>query len=109
MACASLQRPPIPAVGVTNGGDDGFLGSSRQYVDRMKFFSMPTPDNPPNAKDQVVKRLAYNTEQTCFMLGGVCPRTLKRLEQRGLIRSSKALGIRLYPASELERFLRETT
>jgi Helix-turn-helix domain len=40
---------------------------------------------------------------------GVCPNTVDRLRQRGLLHPSRATRRPLYPVSEIERFLRETT
>jgi helix-turn-helix protein len=38
---------------------------------------------------------------------GIHPATLRRLWERGLIRSNRALRIHLFPVRELERFLEE--
>ena len=54
------------------------------------------------------RRLAFTIEETCDLLGGISPRSLSRLEERGFLRSSKALRRKLYPLSELERFLNNT-
>ena len=52
-------------------------------------------------------KLAYTTKEVCQVLG-ISPRSIKRLEQRGLIRSSNALRTKLYPRMEVERFLQDT-
>jgi predicted site-specific integrase-resolvase len=56
---------------------------------------------PPN-------RLALTQKEAAEALG-ISQVTLWRLVKRGLIRPSLALRTPLYPISELERFLRETT
>jgi hypothetical protein len=54
------------------------------------------------------QKLAYNTAEAAKALG-VSIRSLKRLEQRGLLRPSAALRRKLYSHQELNRFLEETT
>ena len=53
-------------------------------------------------------KLAYNTSEAAKALG-VSVRSLKRLEQRGLLRPSAALRCKLYSHQELTRFLEETS
>lgn len=53
-------------------------------------------------------RLAFNTKDTCGLLGGISIRSLRRLELGGHICCSKALGRKLFPLSEIERFLNNT-
>ena len=53
-------------------------------------------------------KLAYNTAEAAKALG-VSIRSLKRLEQRGLLRASCALRRKLYSHQELNRFLEETS
>jgi predicted site-specific integrase-resolvase len=53
-------------------------------------------------------RLALNQKEAAKALG-ISQVTLWRLVKRGLIRPSLALRTPLYPISELERFLRETS
>jgi predicted site-specific integrase-resolvase len=53
-------------------------------------------------------RLALNQKEAAEALG-IFQVTLWRLVKRGLIRPSLALRTPLYPISELERFLRETS
>ena len=62
---------------------------------------MQNSNFPPN-------RLALNQQEAAEALG-ISVVSLWRLVKRGLIRPSIALRIPLYPISELERFLRETT
>ena len=70
---------------------------------------MKKPD-PSGESVQAVKVLAGKLAFTARELGvalGVCPRTLRRLEQRGLLRSSKVLRKKLYLAADVQRFLEE--
>lgn len=46
--------------------------------------------------------LLLKTAAACVKLGGIHPRTLARLEARGLIRSIKLLRHRLYAVKDLE-------
>lgn len=52
-------------------------------------------------------RMAYSMRETAAILG-VCYQTVHRLLKRGLLRSSTALGHKLIPAAEIERFLQAT-
>jgi hypothetical protein len=52
-------------------------------------------------------RLAYSRSELAFLLG-VSTKSLQRLEDRGLIRSSKALRKKLYSHGEVIRFLDQT-
>ena len=54
-----------------------------------------------------VHPIALNSRQAAEALG-ISARSLRRLEIRGLIRCSKALGKKLYPLTEIQRFLEET-
>ena len=65
-----------------------------------------TATGPVHGKRDTAK-LAYNTKELCAVLG-ISSRSLIRLEQRGLIRSSKVLRTKLYPHTEVERFLQDT-
>ena len=53
-------------------------------------------------------KLAYTTAEAAKALG-LSIRSLKRLEQRGLLRPSCALRRKLYSHHELNRFLEETS
>ncbi len=53
--------------------------------------------------------LAYNTQQTCLLLGGISTVTLWRLTVRGLIRPIKGVRHRLYSRREIERFIAVNT
>lgn len=52
-------------------------------------------------------KLSYTSAEAAEALG-ISVRSLRRLEIRGLIRCSKALGKKLYPLTEIQRFLEET-
>jgi excisionase family DNA binding protein len=53
-------------------------------------------------------RLAFGVRETAEILG-VSEKTIRRLIQRKLLRSSVALRHKLIPKKEIERFLDETT
>jgi Helix-turn-helix domain len=59
---------------------------------------------PENSKN---KRLAYTMRETAEILG-VSYITVHRLLKRGLLKNSKALRHKTIPATEIERFLKET-
>ncbi len=50
-------------------------------------------------------RLAYSMEETSRILG-LSYQTVYRLNKRGLLRSSSALRHKLFPKTEIERFLK---
>lgn len=67
----------------------------------------PSPEKikfPENSKN---KRLAYTMSETAEILG-VSYITVHRLIKRGLLRNLKALRHKIIPATEIERFLKET-
>lgn len=64
-----------------------------------------SPRVPAELPDGI--QLAYTAAEASRLLS-ISTRTLKRLEERGLIRSSKALRTKLYSHRELERFLEST-
>jgi excisionase family DNA binding protein len=55
----------------------------------------------------VPPRLAYRVKETAQMLG-ISEKSVRRLIDRGLLRTSKALRHLLIPRHEIERFLRDT-
>ena len=54
-----------------------------------------------------VNKLCYTAAEACALLS-ISPKTLTRLSARGCLKSLKALRTRLYPASELLRFVEES-
>jgi len=54
------------------------------------------------------KKLALSRAEAAEALG-ISPVTLDRLTQRGLLKPSRATRRPLYPVTELERFLRDTS
>jgi excisionase family DNA binding protein len=52
-------------------------------------------------------RLAYSMAETAELLG-LSYQTVYRLNKRGLLNSSSALRHKLFPLSEIERFLQST-
>ncbi|MEK7781402.1 MAG: helix-turn-helix domain-containing protein [Verrucomicrobiota bacterium] len=81
------------------------------------FLSELIPTNSPAAPTQAVQvvpeptlkpqRLAYTIKETALILG-VSYKTVHRLIQRRLLKSSLALRCKIIPLSEIERFLKET-
>jgi len=62
-------------------------------------------NNPANAaalEKGDLEPLLLNTSETCRLLGGICPRTLDRLEKRGLIRSLPLLRHKMYAFADIE-------
>ncbi len=53
------------------------------------------------------RRLLYSTQDACFLLGGIHPRTLRRLVLRGRITPVKLLGINLYRHQDLLRLIEQ--
>jgi hypothetical protein len=64
--------------------------------------------NLPEASDTTRERLAFSRVETAKILG-LCPNTVDRLAERGLLHPSRATRRPLYPLWEIERFLRETS
>lgn len=65
-----------------------------------------TPSNAVNSSS--VPRLALSRREAAAALG-VHPGTIDVLVKRGQIRPSRATSHPLFPVSEIERFLRETS
>ncbi len=57
---------------------------------------------------QEKQKLALSRAEAAEALG-ISPVTLDRLTQRGLLKPSRATRRPLYPVTELERFLRDTS
>ncbi|RYD74949.1 MAG: hypothetical protein EOP84_19070 [Verrucomicrobiaceae bacterium] len=49
-----------------------------------------------------IPRLLLKTQDACVVLGGIHPRTLARMEERGLIKSLPLLRHKMYLYSDLE-------
>ncbi|MFT3829724.1 MAG: helix-turn-helix domain-containing protein [Opitutaceae bacterium] len=62
----------------------------------------------PEATDPTRERLAFSRVETAKILG-LCPNSVDRLAERGLLHPSRATRRPLYPLWEIERFLRETS
>ncbi len=73
---------------------------SKKHVAKTEAKSnQPQAASPP--------RMAYTMRETAAILG-VEYQTVYRLCKRGLLRSSTALRTKLFPVSEIERFLNST-
>jgi excisionase family DNA binding protein len=66
-----------------------------------------SPNQTSDNASQILPRLAYTMQETAKILG-VSYITVHRLLKRGLLKSSRALRHKLIPATEIERFLRES-
>jgi excisionase family DNA binding protein len=69
---------------------------------------LPTPAPAPPTELKSLPKLAYSVKETAEMLG-VSDKSVFRLIDRGLLKSSLALRHKRIPRAEIERFLRETT
>lgn len=97
------------------------LGRLRKTVDcstALEADSLEhTRENRPVAATQSLNgkppvlppRLAYTVQQTAHVLGGVCPKTVRRLIARKLLRPSRGLRCPLIPIWEIVRYLVETS
>jgi hypothetical protein len=65
--------------------------------------TLPSSANPTNT----LPRMAFTMRETAALLG-VNYQTVYRLNKRGLLRSSSALRTKLFPATEIQRFLTAT-
>ena len=61
-----------------------------------------------NSVKPPLPKLAFSTVETAEIIG-VSAMTIHRLTKRGLLRASNALRHKVYPLSEIERFLKATT
>ena len=53
------------------------------------------------------KQLLWNTKTACHVLGGISPRTLRRFEQRGFIKSVMLTRHKLYAPEDVQRLAEE--
>ncbi len=69
---------------------------------------MPTESKEKTSEQtQALPRMAFTMRETAKILG-VEYQTVYRLSKRGLLKSSTALRTKLFPATEIERFLSST-
>ncbi len=64
--------------------------------------------NKNGTPEVLLPRLAFTIEETAHVLGGVCPKTVRRLIARKLLHPSRALRCPLIPIWEIVRYLSET-
>jgi excisionase family DNA binding protein len=110
------MNPPL-----TQGQDqitiqfNGQISISRQSIKMLlgelraenSLIIPPSPvkiNSPINSEN---KRRAYTVNETAEIMG-VSSKSIRRLIDRGLLRNSKALRKIIIPASEIDRFLKET-
>jgi excisionase family DNA binding protein len=67
----------------------------------------PMKDTENKEETPSLPRLAYTMQETADILG-VSYITVHRLLKRGLLKCSSAVRHKLIPASEIERFLKDT-
>lgn len=79
---------------------DGLACRERKR-EQQKQKKGPVECNPPSAS------LLVNVREACRLMGGISPRTLRRLEQRGLIRSIPLTRHKLYRREDIERLVEE--
>jgi excisionase family DNA binding protein len=72
------------------------------------FPALPTPTPAPTTAHPSLPKLAYSVKETAQMLG-VSNKSVYRLIQRGLLKSSLALRHKRIMLAEIERFLKVTT
>lgn len=70
-------------------------GTLRSHATSKRFSHPPT-------------RLAYNTSETCLLLGGISKRSLRRLSDRQLLVGSKGLRTTLYSHADILKYLEAT-
>ncbi len=70
-------------------------------------MSKNTPTTAYTEETPALPRLAYTMQETADILG-VSYITVHRLLKHGLLKCSSAVRHKLIPASEIERFLKET-
>ena len=58
------------------------------------------PPDPSNGSP-----LAYTTAQLSAALGGISTRSIKRLEERGLLQPCRILRCKLYPSAQVRALL----
>ena len=69
---------------------------------------MPTMNKPIQIHASV-PRGALKIKEAAEYLGGVSTMTVRRLINRGLLKPNRATGHLLFPVSELDRFLTESS
>ena len=60
------------------------------------------------SREVLPPRLAFTIAETAHVLGGVCPKTVRRLISRNLLHPSRGLRCPLIPIWEVVRYLSDT-
>src|SRR6266567_2626416 len=85
------------------------MKSEMRNLDQQRAKPMVAEIAKQNGKPEVFPpRLAFTIEETAYVLGGVCPKTVRRLIARKLLHPSRALRCPLIPIWEIVRYLSET-
>ncbi|MBB5036157.1 hypothetical protein HNQ64_000391 [Prosthecobacter dejongeii] len=72
-------------------------------IQNRKSKSLTAPMIP--SSDQTGEVLLIKADEVCRRLGGISSRTLRRLEDRGLIRSLPLLRHRLFAVSDVNKLV----
>ena len=84
--------------------------NAKDFEQIFQGFQIQPPIQNPQLPEQIEKmprRLAYTTKETAKLLG-TSPKTVYRLIERGLLKSSSALRHNRISRTEIERFLKDT-
>ena len=86
--------------------------ASPPILDGSKFqFASPavtTTHRSRGSREVLPPRLAFTIAETAHVLGGVCPKTVRRLISRNLLHPSRGLRCPLIPIWEVVRYLSDT-
>jgi hypothetical protein len=74
-------------------------------MDALQSTIGTNPNQEKPASKPSMARLAVDTKEACYMLGGVNRVTLFRLEKRGLLKPIPHLRHKLWPVSMLKKFV----
>jgi len=86
---------------------NGQISVSRQSLKMLLPKSRPEKQTDFHQLPEKNKRLSYTMRETAEILG-VSYITVHRLIKRGLLKNLKAFRHKIIPATEIERFLKET-
>jgi excisionase family DNA binding protein len=105
-----MNTPPQITLNFTLTGQFSIDAKDLEHIFRGVQIQAPLQHNQqtgvPVAKP--LSKLAYNTKETAELLG-TSTKTVYRLLERGLLKSTVALRHKLIPRADIERFLKETT
>lgn len=76
-------------------------------MNALQSTAETNPNQEKPAPKPSMARLAVDTNEACYMLGGVNRVTLFRLEKRGLLKPIRHLRHKLWPVTQLKKFVEE--